>query len=433
MKSKNQYLNFVDYGYSPKKSDVVCLFRFEPKNGISIRESVGRLASESSTGTWTALSKMPTRVKKLQAISFDVKDDFVKIAYPIDLWEKENVPQFLSGIAGNIFGMKAIKNLRLVDISIPSEFLSNFRGPEFGICGIRKLLRVKKRPITGAVIKPKIGWSALEHSQIGYETWMGGFDLIKDDENLTSTKFNKFEDRVKIASKMRDRAEKETGERKSALFNITAETRLMEKRAKLLHELGWEFAMIDVITVGISALQTMRETCHDFGLAIHAHRAMHAVFDRNPKHGISMMVLAKIMRMIGVDQIHIGTIVGKMSGSKTDVTSIKNQITEKRIKGNLQNFLLDQNWNFIKPVLPIASGGLHPGLIPSVIGTLGTDIGILVSGGVHGHPDGTRSGAIACMQSIEATMQNIPVKEYAKSHGELHLALEKWSNIKSNG
>jgi ribulose-bisphosphate carboxylase large chain len=160
---------------------------------------------------------------------------------------------------------------------------------------------------------------------------------------------------------------------------------------------------------------------------------MHAVFDRNPKHGISMMVLAKIMRMIGVDQIHIGTIVGKMSGSKTDVTSIKNQITEKRIKGNLQNFLLDQNWNFIKPVLPIASGGLHPGLIPSVIGTLGTDIGILVSGGVHGHPDGTRSGAIACMQSIEATMQNIPVKEYAKSHGELHLALEKWSNIKSNG
>lgn len=427
MKSDEQYFDFVDYGYSPKSTDVVCLFRFEPAKRTTIKETIGRIASESSTGTWTTLTKLPTRVKNLQAVSFDVKDNFVKIAYPIDLWEKENVPQFLSGVAGNIFGMKAIKNLRLIDISIPLKFLSNFRGPEFGITGIRNLLKVRKRPITGAVIKPKIGWSALEHSKIGYETWIGGFDLIKDDENLTSTKFNRFEDRIKFASKMRDKAEKETGERKSALFNITSETKIMEKRAKLLHELGWEFAMIDVITVGMSALQTMRDTCHDYGLAIHAHRAMHAVLDRNPKHGVSMMVLAKIMRMIGVDQIHIGTIVGKMSGSKIEVINIKNQITEKKIKENRKNFLLNQNWGSLKPVLPIASGGLHPGLIPNVIETLGVDIGILVSGGVHGHPNGTRSGAIACMQSIEATMKNIAVNEYANSHAELQLALKKWN------
>jgi ribulose-bisphosphate carboxylase large chain len=427
MKSYEQYLNFVNYNYSPKNTDVICLFRFQPAKKMTIKETIGRIASESSTGTWTTLTKLPARVKKLQAVSFDVKNDFIKIAYPIDLWEEGNVPQFLSGVAGNIFGMKAIKNLRLVDISIPSKFLSNFCGPELGITGIRNLLKVRKRPITGAVIKPKIGWSAFEHSKIGYETWMGGFDLIKDDENLTSTKFNKFENRLKFSSKMRDKAEKETGDRKSALFNITSDTKTMEKRAKLLHDSGWEFAMIDVITVGMSALQTMRDTCHDYGLAIHAHRAMHAAFDRNPKHGISMMVLAKIMRMIGVDQIHIGTIVGKMSGSKTEVINIKNQITEKKIKENQQESLLYQNWNFLKPVLPIASGGLHPRLIHHVIEALGTDIGILVSGGVHGHPNGTRSGAKACMQSIEAAMKNIPVKEYANSHRELYLALKKWS------
>jgi ribulose-bisphosphate carboxylase large chain len=309
------------------------------------------------------------------------------------------------------------------------EFLKNFQGPAFGISGIRNMLRIKKRPITGAVVKPKIGWSAEEHSQIGYETWMGGFDLIKDDENLTSMKFNHFEDRIRLASKMRDKAEKETGYRKSALFNITSETKLMEKRAKLLHELGWEFAMIDAITIGFAALQTVRDICHDYGLAIHAHRAMHAVFDRNTKHGISMLVLAKIMRVIGVDQIHIGTIVGKMSGSKTDVINIKNQATKTSIKSK-PSLLLDQNWNSIKPVLPIASGGLHPGLIPSVIEALGTDIGILVSGGIHGHPNGTRSGAIACMQSIEAAIQNIPLKEYSKSHNELEYALKKWQNVK---
>ena len=262
-----------------------------------------------------------------------------------------------------------------------------------------------------------------------YETWMGGFDLVKDDENLTSTSFNRFEDRIRLCAKMRDKAEKETGQRKSALINITGETKLMEKRAKMLHELGWEYAMIDVVTVGVSAVQTLREVCQDYGLAIHAHRAMHAAFDRNPRHGITMLVLAKIMRMIGVDQIHIGTIVGKLVGSKDEVLDIKDEITtktifEKNLRGSTK--ILSQDWADFKPVLPISSGGLHPGLLPSVMNILGDDIGLLVSGGIHGHPQGTRSGAKAAMQAIEAAMQEIPLQTYAKTHLELKQSLDKW-------
>ena len=49
------------------------------------------------------------------------------------------------------------------------------------------MMKVIERPLTGAVPKPKIGFSAQEHAEVGYETWMGGFDFVKDDENLTST------------------------------------------------------------------------------------------------------------------------------------------------------------------------------------------------------------------------------------------------------
>jgi len=187
--------------------------------------------------------------------------------------------------------------------------------------------------------------------------------------------------------------------------------------------------MIDVVTVGVSAVQTLREVCQDYRLAIHAHRAMHAAFDRNPKHGITMLVLAKIMRMIGVDQIHIGTIVGKLVGSKDEVLDIKDEITsknilEKNLKGEQQ--MLSQDWTNFKPVLPISSGGLHPGLLPSVMNILGDDIGLLVSGGIHGHPQGTRSGAKAAMQAIESTMQEIPLQVYAKTHLELKQSLGKW-------
>ncbi|MFZ0183714.1 MAG: type III ribulose-bisphosphate carboxylase [Nitrosotalea sp.] len=429
MKKIDWYSDFVDLRFRPSKTDIVCLFRFEPARGISVKEAAGRIASESSAGTWTTLTRVPSRLDKMMAKSFEIKGNFVKVSYPIDLWEEGNASQLLSGIAGNIFGMKALKNLRLVDVSLPKTYLKYFRGPQFGIDGIRKLLKIKNRPITGAVAKPKIGWSASEHAKISYETWMGGFDLVKDDENLTSTSFNRFEDRIRLCAKMRDKAEKETGQRKSALINITGETKLMEKRAKMLHELGWEYAMIDVVTVGVSAVQTLREVCQDYGLAIHAHRAMHAAFDRNPRHGITMLVLAKIMRMIGVDQIHIGTIVGKLVGSKDEVLDIKDEITtktifEKNLRGSTK--ILSQDWADFKPVLPISSGGLHPGLLPSVMNILGDDIGLLVSGGIHGHPQGTRSGAKAAMQAIEAAMQEIPLQTYAKTHLELKQSLDKW-------
>ena len=428
MKHLDWYKDFVDLKYKPSKTDVVCLFRFEPSTKISFVEAAGRIASESSAGTWTTLTKLPKTIKKVMATSFEINGNFVKVAYPIDLWEPGNIPQLLSGVAGNIFGMKALANLRLVDISLPIQYTKHFRGPEFGMEGIRRILKVRKRPITGAVAKPKIGWSAEEHAKIAYETWMGGFDLVKDDENLTSTQFNKFEQRVNLCAKMRDKAEKESGERKSALINITGETSQMAKRAKILCDFGFEYAMIDVVTAGMSALQTLREVCHDYKMAIHAHRAMHAAFDRNPRHGISMMFLAKICRLIGVDQLHIGTVIGKLAGTRHDVLDIKNEITQNQIKKRSDS--LNQDWSAIKPVFPVSSGGIHPGIIPDVLKIMGNDIVLLVSGGIHGHPNGTCDGARAAMQSIEATMQKIPLYQYAKSHKELGDALAKWGRLR---
>lgn len=419
------YEEFVDFNYTSAEDDLICLYYFEPAKGITEKEAVGRIASESSAGTWTTLHKLPERVERIKARAFELNDRYVKVAYPIDLWEPSNAPQLLSGIAGNIFGMKALRNLRLIDASLPEKYIRSFKGPLHGIQGIRSILKVKKRPITGAVPKPKIGFSAKEHAEIAFETWMGGFDLVKDDENLTSTSFNRFEDRVERMAKLRDKAEKLTGEKKDALLNITGETKKMMRRAKLLHNHGFEFAMIDVITCGASSVQTLRNECGDMGIAIHAHRAMHAAFDRNPKHGISMLFLAKLMRLIGVDEIHAGTVVGKLVSTKKEVIQIANVLRNSEIKEPLP-----QNWGRIKPALPVSSGGLHPGLIPSVMKLLGGDCTLLVSGGIHGHPEGTRSGARAVMQAIDAVLEGIDLNEHAKKNRELKQALEKWGYLK---
>ena len=135
-----KYLDFVDLAYEPKETDLVCTFSVEPE-GISLREAAGGVAAESSVGTWTELTTEKPYVKRLAAHVFRIDGNVIKIAYSVELFEPGNMPNILSSVAGNVFGLRALKNLRLLDIAFPEYLLSSFNGPAFGISGIRKLLK----------------------------------------------------------------------------------------------------------------------------------------------------------------------------------------------------------------------------------------------------------------------------------------------------
>jgi ribulose-bisphosphate carboxylase large chain len=417
-------MSYINLNYKPSANDLICEFRVEPSKGVSIKKAAEHIAAESSIGTWTQVKTMKPRIRKLGAKVFEIKGKCIKIAYPSELFELGNMPQILSSIAGNIFGMKSVKNLRLEDIDWPSKIIKSFKGPLFGIKGVRKILKVPKRPLCGCIIKPKLGLNEKEHAKVAYEAWVGGIDIIKDDENLSSMKFNKFEKRILETLKMRDKAEKETGERKIYMPNVTAEIDTMLERANFVKGAGGEYIMVDIITIGWSALQTLRNANEDLKLVLHAHRSGHAVLTRNKKHGMSMLVVSDIARLIGLDQIHIGTIIGKMEGPKEEILSIEESIEKKIIKEH--GHVLSEDWLHIKPVFAVCSGGLHPGSVPYLVKTLGNDIIIQAGGGVHGHKKGTRAGAKAMRQAVDAVMKNISLKEYAKKHKELRIALKQW-------
>ncbi|MEM7815744.1 MAG: type III ribulose-bisphosphate carboxylase [Candidatus Aenigmatarchaeota archaeon] len=429
-------MSYIDLKYKPK-DDIVCEFYVEPAEGLSIREAAEHLAGESSVGTWTEVKTSSPRIKKIAARVFSISDgrrqklpsvkrrgNYIRIAYPAELFEEGNMPQIMSSVAGNIFGMKAVENLRLLDLSFPQSIVKSFKGPLYGIEGVRKVTGVKDRPLIGTIVKPKLGLDEKSHSKVAYDAWVGGVDIVKDDENLSSQSFNRFGKRLELTVKMKEKAERETGEKKIYMPNVTAETREMLRRAKMVKDSGNEYLMVDVLTVGWSGLQTLREENEDLKLVIHAHRAMHAALTRNKKHGISMLALAKTYRLIGVDQLHIGTIVGKMEGSEQDVLNIRDAITFQKIKSN-EN-ILGQDWHGIKPVFPVCSGGLHAGHVPSLLKYFGNDVIIQAGGGIHGHPNGTISGARSIRQAVDAAMQKISLEEYAKTHRELADALKEW-------
>jgi len=406
-----KYTDFVDLKYKPAETDLICTFYVEP-DGISLKEAVGGVAAESSIGTWTEVTTAEPYVARLAACVFSMEGNVAKIAYPVELFERGNMPNILSSVAGNVFGLKALKNLRLNDVELPAELVKSFKGPKFGIGGIRRLLKVSERPLVGTIIKPKLGLKTVDHARVAYEAWVGGCDIVKDDENLSSQRFNPFEERIVKTLESRDKAEKETGERKVYMANITAETETMLKRAEVVLAHGGEYVMVDILTCGFSALQTLRD--QNFKLVIHAHRAGHAAFTKNPKHGIAMRAIAKVSRIIGVDQLHVGTVVGKMSENREEV---------------LENIdALKAEMDGLKPVLPVASGGLHPRLVPALMETFGKDFVIQAGGGIHGHRDGTCAGAMAMRQAVDAAMQGIQLEEYAKTHKELKVALELWKD-----
>ena len=123
-----------------------------------------------------------------------------------------------------------------------------------------------------------------------------------------------------------------------------------------------------------------------------------------------MLVFAKLFRLVGVDQLHTGTVIGKMKGENTPEI----------------NKFLREEWHGLKTTFPVASGGLHPGHVPELVRLLGKNIIIQAGGGVHGHPGGTLSGAMAMRQAIDAVMSNTTMKSYAGEHKELKQAMERW-------
>ena len=422
---------YLDLGYVPAETDLICAFKVSPRSDTPMDEACAAVAAESSTGTWTDVDEVDQGlVYELRAHVYDIQGDIAYIAYPKDLFEYNSIPNILSSVVGNVFGFKAVNALKLVDMRVPAEIVASFPGPAFGLEGVREKLGVHGRAMTGSTIKPKLGLRPAEHAAKAYETLRGGIDTIKDDENLNSQTWSVFDERIKRTLELVRKAESETGERKGYWANVTAgNTEEMLRRANLVKDEGGRFVMIDYITVGFAAAASLRTEAEKLGLAIHAHRAMHAVIDRHPDHGVDFLVLAKWARLIGVDHVHTGTGVGKLEGTLDEMAERRRMLLQQLApKGG--KTLFDQPWAGLKSTVPVASGGLHPGHVPALAKVFGIDAFYLFGGGVHGHPGGSRAGATAARAAVEAAAAGRTLEEAATTCPELRIALELWGAVK---
>src|SRR5574344_312696 len=390
---------------------VICKYRVS--TDLPMEKAAEAIAAEQSTGTWTGISTLDSSIfERLGARIIDITGDMVTAEFPVDDFSIEvgSVPQILSVIAGNLFGLGALNGVRLEDVTFPKEITSQFKGPKFGAEGIRKALGRPEKPLVGTIVKPKIGLSPEKTAEYVYEAGSGGLTNSKDDESLVDQPFCPIQDRtVKVAEAL-DRLEEE-GHLMLHAINVSTRGDKIVELAEKVQSWGARQIMVDVITCGFGAVQALAED-PSIKVPIHVHRTMHGAFTKDPHHGVAMLPLTKLVRTCGGDALHIGTLgVGKMSAGAPE-------------DSNLRACLGDDVP--YRTVMPVCSGGVYPGIVGSIIERSGFDVQIQAGGGVAGHPDGVRGGAKAMCQAVDAAFNGIPASEYAKDHRELALAPEKW-------
>lgn len=391
--------------------NVVC--RYRVTTDLSMEKAAEAIAAEQSTGTWTGISTLDRSIfDGLGARITSIDGDVITCEFPAEDFSIGTgaVPQILSVIAGNLFGLGALKAVRLEDVTFPKSILEQFKGPKFGAEGIRKALKRPEEPLVGTIVKPKIGLSPEKTAEYVYEAGSGGLTNSKDDETLVDQSFCPIEDRTIRVAEALDRLEEEGRMMMHAVNVSTRSDRIVELAEKVQ---GWgaREIMIDVITCGYGCLQALAED-PSIKVPIHVHRTMHGAFTKDPRHGINMLVLSKLVRMVGGDALHIGTLgVGKMAAGAHDDSNLKACLGD------------DVPY---KTVMPVCSGGVHPSLVADIIARSGMDVQIQAGGGVAGHPGGVRAGAMAMSQAVHAAYEGIPAAEYAESHPELRIALERW-------
>ena len=439
--------------YEPKDTDVLAAFRITPQPGVPPEEAGAAVAGESSTATWTVVwTDRLTAYDHYQAKCYRVdpvpgtEGQYIAlIAYELDLFEEGSIANLTSSIIGNVFGFKALKALRLEDLRIPTHYVKTFQGPPHGIVMEREYLNKFGRPLLGATTKPKLGLSARNYGRVVFEALRGGLDFTKDDENINSQPFMRWRDRFLYSMEGVQRAQAATGEVKGHYLNVTAGSmEEMYERADFAKSLGSIIVMMD-LTIGYTAMTSMSKWARANGVLLHLHRAGYATFARQKNHGVNFRVVAKWCRLLGVDHLHSGTVVGKLEGDPNIIAGYYDTLRLEHVEANpVHGIYFDQDWASMPGVMPVASGGIHAGQVHQLLHYLGEDVVMQFGGGTIGHPMGIAAGATANRVAVEAMIKaRNEGKDFlaegeeilrlaARRSPELQTALDTWGDISFN-
>ncbi|MCT4781978.1 MULTISPECIES: 2,3-diketo-5-methylthiopentyl-1-phosphate enolase [Exiguobacterium] len=377
---------------------------YEIKRTEHVAHVAEKIALELTVGTWTDLPHLEQ--EQLQAYRAEVVSTShtettsrFTIRYPL-----HNVSTDFSSILTTTFGKLSLDDsVRLVDLDLPETIRDAFPGAKFGVEGVRELLGVYDRPLVMSIFKGVIGRDLTFLEAQLRDQLAGGIDIVKDDEILYDNPLTPSLERARIGRIVLDDHYKTTGRRALYAITLSGPVFTLRDQALRLIDAGATALLFNVYTYGLDALRELSKD-PDVNVPILAHPAFAGALTGSINHSL---LLGTFIRLAGADLTLFPSPYGSLATPRDEALLIRDISAKPSAR---------------KPILPVPSAGIHPGLVPDIIRDFGTDVVINAGGGIHGHPEGAAAGARAFRQAIAHAL--------GTSEGEaveLETALKAWT------
>ena len=284
-----------------------------------------------------------------------------RISYHVDTTALE-ATQFLNVVFGN---SSLQPHIWVVDIELCPTLYDVFKGPQFGLQGIRRLVETPTRPMIQAVVKP-MGTPNVELARMCGAYTRGGADVIKDDHGISNQSFSQYKDRVKRCAAMVQEMNAVHGTHTLYAANVSGDGTDVLERAYFAKEAGATALMVAAGLVGFGWLHKLA-TDENLRLPIIHHPAYSGGFVSPGVSGVAdYLQLGLLPRIFGADMSIFVSYGGRFTFTEEQC---------KRISSYIK-----QPLGLMKAACPAPGGGVTDARLNELVELYGNDTMFLVGG-----------------------------------------------------
>lgn len=284
-----------------------------------------------------------------------------RISYHVDTTALE-ATQFLNVVFGN---SSLQPHIWVVDIELCPTLYDVFKGPQFGLQGIRRLVETPTRPMIQAVVKP-MGTPNVELARMCGAYTRGGADVIKDDHGISNQSFSQYKDRVKRCAAMVQEMNAVHGTHTLYAANVSGDGTDVLERAYFAKEAGATALMVAAGLVGFGWLHKLA-TDENLRLPIIHHPAYSGGFVSPGVSGVAdYLQLGLLPRIFGADMPIFVSYGGRFTFTEEQC---------KRISSYIK-----QPLGLMKAACPAPGGGVTDARLNELVELYGNDTMFLVGG-----------------------------------------------------
>lgn len=257
-----------------------------------------------------------------------------------------------------LFGNCSLQDdVTLVDVALSDEFLAPFRGPRFGLAGIREAVGAGPRALTMTALKPQ-GLSPADLALFCETFARAGLDIIKDDHGIANQAYSPFAARVHACQAALQRANAGTGGRSVYAPTLSGGPRQLREQLKIVRDEGIGMVLACPMLLGLACFE---EIVDELGCPVLAHPALGGAARIHPP-----LLFGRLFRLLGADATIFPNYGGRFSYSRETCEALAHAARTP--------------WGRFRATAPVPAGGMSVERVAEMLEVYGRDVILLIGG-----------------------------------------------------